>query len=155
MDGRRPRGRQGALNEAVVLPMLVPELFTGIRARGACLAVRPAGHGQDAAGQGRGGRRGATFFNVSAATLASKHRGESEKLAGGAGVVLACREASMMPMRRLIDGVDPADLAAVAADLDNEPVSLADLPAALRARRRHARGRRQAPRLGGALRGGN
>ena len=44
----------------------------------------------------------------------------------GADVVLACREASMAPLRRAIDGVDPAKLADVASDLGGAPVEVGD-----------------------------
>ena len=69
------------LNEAVVMPMLVPELFSGIREpwRGVLL-FGPPGTGKTMLARATAAVAGINFFNTSAASLVSKYRGESEKL---------------------------------------------------------------------------
>jgi spastin len=74
-------GVKSMLDEMVILPMIRPDLFRGIRApsRG-LLLFGPPGNGKTMIARALAAESGARFFNISASSLTSKYLGDGEKL---------------------------------------------------------------------------
>lgn len=89
--------------EAVVWPMLRPDIFTGLRGppKG-LLLFGPPGTGKTMIGRAIASRSGARFFNISASSMVSKWAGEGEKTVRALFGVARCLQPSVI----FIDEID-------------------------------------------------
>lgn len=104
------------LEEAVVLPMLLPDFFTGVRSpwRGVLL-FGPPGTGKTLLAKAIAMQAGFTFFAASASVIESKYRGEAEKMVRGLFTIARARAPSCI----FIDEID-AIMSARGSGEDNE-----------------------------------
>jgi SpoVK/Ycf46/Vps4 family AAA+-type ATPase len=91
------------VEEAVVWPLLRPDLFTGLRGppKG-LLLFGPPGTGKTLIGKAIASLSGSTFFSISSSSLMSKWVGEGEKMVRALFAVAACRQPAVI----FIDEID-------------------------------------------------
>lgn len=104
------------LEEAVVLPMVLPDFFTGILSpwRGVLL-FGPPGTGKTLLAKATAAKAGFTFFAVTASNIESKYRGEAEKMVRGLYTIARARAPSCI----FLDEID-ALMSARGTGEDNE-----------------------------------
>lgn len=84
------------IKEAVVYPLLRPDIFTGLRRppRG-ILLFGPPGTGKTLIGKCIASQSSSTFFSISSASLTSKWMGEGEKMVRAMFAVAVARQPSV------------------------------------------------------------